>query len=255
MENHFEGCTVQANFAGFHSSSITITQHNLRDEPDLGTITLSRAGGRTGGTALSTTIESAPVAAVKAFEKARTELIDQKPDKAQRDLEKAVQAYPAFAEAWYQLGRLQQAQNSGDARGSYSKAAAADPQFVLPYEQLAMMAAQEQKWQDVVDNTNHTLALNPAGTTQTWYFNALGNFQLGKTDDAEASALKALSMDPAHTVPNTEQLLAVILAKKGDYAGALKHLQNCLTYLPAGQGADLLKQQIALLQSKVNASK
>jgi tetratricopeptide (TPR) repeat protein len=255
MENHFEGCTVQANFAGFHSSTVTITQHNLRDEPDLGTIALSRAGGRTAGTALSTTIESAPVAAVKAFEKARAELIDQKPEKAQRDLEKAVQAYPAFAEAWYQLGRLQQAQNSGDARGSYSKAAAADPQFVLPYEQLAMLAAQDQKWQDVVDNTSHTLALNPAGTTQTWYFNALGNFQLGKTDDAEASALKALSMDPTHTVPNTEQLLAVILAKKGDYAGALAHLQNCLTYLPAGQGADLLKQQIALLQSKVNAAK
>ena len=61
IKTHFEGCTVQANFAGFHSSAITITQHNLRDEPDLGTITLSRAGGRAAGTAVSTTIESAPV--------------------------------------------------------------------------------------------------------------------------------------------------------------------------------------------------
>jgi cytochrome c-type biogenesis protein CcmH/NrfG len=255
METHYEGCTVQASFTGFHSSTTTITARNLRDDPELGTITLSRAGGRAAGTALSNTIESAPVAAVKAFEKARTELIDQKTDKAQRDLEKAVQVYPSFAEAWYQLGRLQRAENSGDARNSFAKAAAADPKFILPYEQLAALAAQDQKWQDVIDNISHALALDPAGTTETWYLNALGNFQLGKIDDAEASALKSLVMDPAHTVPNTEQLLAVILARKGDYAGALVHLRNCLTYLPTGPSTDLLKQQIALLESKVGGAK
>jgi hypothetical protein len=255
MESKFEGCTVQANFTGFHSSSITITQRHLRDEPDLGTITLSRAGGRAGATALSSTIESAPAAAVKAFDKARMELMDQKPDKAQHDLEKAVQAYPAFAEAWYQLGIMQKAENSGDARGSFAKAVAADPQFVLPYEQLAALDAQGQKWQDVVDNTNHALSLDPGGTIQTWYFNALANFQLGKTDDAESAALKALTMDPAHTVPNVEQLVAVILAKKGDYAGALSHLRNCLTYMPSGESAEMVKKQIALLESRSGGAK
>ncbi len=255
METRYEGCAVQASFTGFHSSSVTITERNLRDDPDLGTITLSRAGGRAAGTALSQTVESAPPTAVKEFEKARTELIDQKPDKARRDLEKAVQNYPSFAEAWYQLGILQQADNAGEARGSFLKAAGADPKFVLPYDQLARLAAQDQKWQDVVDNTNHTLALDPDGTVTTWYLNALGNFQLGKTDAAEGSALKALRMDPGHSIPNTEQLLAVILAKKGDYNGALTHLQSCLTYTPSGPGADLLKQQIAFLESKLGKAK
>ena len=255
METQYEGCTVQAEFSGFRSTSATITQRNLRDDPDLGTLTLSRVGGRAAGTAVSSTIDSAPAAAVKDFEKARTELIEQKPDKAEHDLEKAVQAYPGFAEAWYQLGRLQRAANSGNARGSFAKAAAADPQFVLPYEQLAALAAQDQKWQEVVDNTNQTLKLDEAGTALTWYLNALGNFQLGKTDIAEASAFKSLTMDPAHTVPNTEQLLAVILAGKGDYAGALVHLRNCLTYLPSGASTDLLKQQIAQVESKVGAAK
>ena len=255
METHYEGCSVQASFAGFHSSSVTITERNLRDDPDLGTISLSRAGGREAGTALSETIESAPVAAVKAFDKARTELMDQKPDKARRDLEKAVQAYPGFAEAWYQLGKLQQVDNVGEARSSYLKATEADPKFVLPYDQLAGLAAQEQKWKDVLDDTSHTLALDPAGTAATWYFNALANFQLGKTDSAEGSALKALKMDPAHTIPNIEQLLAIILAKKGDYGGAITHLRNCLNYAPDQQSSDLLKKQIAFLQSKVGKAK
>jgi len=250
METHYEGCTVQASFTGFHSNAITITQHNLRDEPDLGTITLSRAGGRAAATAVSSTIESAPENAVKAFDKARTDLLGQKPDHAQKNLEKAVQAYPGFAAAWYQLGRLQEASNSADAQTSFSKAAAADPQFILPYEQLATLSAQTSKWQDVLDNTGRTLQLDPAGSAQTWYLNALASYQLGKMDAAETSSQKSLAMDPTHSIPNTEQLLAVILAGKADYNGALQHLRNCLKYTPSGPATDLLKQQIAQLEKK-----
>jgi tetratricopeptide (TPR) repeat protein len=250
METHYEGCTVQASFTGFHSNAITITQHNLRDEPDLGTITLSRAGGRAAATAVSSTIESAPANAVKAFDKARTDLLEQKPDHAQKNLEKAVQAYPGFAAAWYQLGRLQEASNSADAETSFSKAASADPRFILPYEQLATLSAQANKWQDVLDNTNHALQLDPAGTAQTWYLSALANYQLGKIDAAQTSAQKSLALDPTHSIPNTEQLLAVILAGKADYNGALQHLRNCLKYAPSGPATDLLKQQIAQLEQK-----
>jgi tetratricopeptide (TPR) repeat protein len=192
---------------------------------------------------------------MKAFDKARTEWLDQKPDKAQKDLEKAVQVYPQFAEAWYQLGKIQETSKPQDAASSLSKAIAADPKFILPYEHLAPIAAQAGKWQDVVDNTTHALELNPRGSPQTWYYNALGNFKLGKADVAAASATKSLAMDPLHTAPNTEQLLAVILAGKGDYAGALQHLRNCLTYVPAGPNADVIKQQIAQLETVVPAPK
>jgi regulator of sirC expression with transglutaminase-like and TPR domain len=78
---------------------------------------------------------------------------------------------------------------------------------------------------------------------------------LNKKDVAEASALKALSMDPLHTQPNTEQLLAVILADKRDYAGALAHLRSCLAYLPSGPNTDLVKKQIAQLEKMVPAPK
>ncbi len=254
METRFQGCTVQAALAGFHSNAITITQRNFLNEPNLGTLTLSREG-RGSGTAVSSTTQSASPNAVKLFDKARSEWLDQKPDRTQSDLEKAVQIDPQFAEAWYQLGTIQERTNPQDARNSFSKAATADPQFVLPYERLAELSAHDQKWQDVISNTSHALQLDPAGTAQTWYYDALGNFQLGKIDAAENSANKSLSLDPKHTIPNTEQLLAVVLAQKKDYAGALAHLKNCLTYTPGGPSADLLQQQIAQLEKIVAAKK
>jgi Tfp pilus assembly protein PilF len=252
METHFEGCLVQGAVPGFRSTAITITQAMLRDQPDIGTLMLSRIG-RDAATTLSRTTETASPKAIKSFEKARSEMLQRDSEGAERDLKKAVQSDPQFAEAWLQLGKLQQPADPQAARDSFSKALAADPKFVLPYEQLAALAAQSGNWQDVLDNTNHIAQLYPEGTAQSWYLNALANFQTGKPDVAQASAVKSLALDPRHSVLNTEQLLAVILAKKGDFAGALEHLQSCLKYMPPGPNADLLKQQIAQLKQRVPA--
>jgi hypothetical protein len=254
MERQYEGCTVQAMLAGFHSSNVTITQHNLLDEPNLATIMLSPEG-RGGGTELSSTSDKAPVNAMREFEKARAAWLDQKPDSAEKSLEKAIKLYPSFAEAWLQLGKLQEISDPKSARDSFMKAQVADPNYVLPYEQLAALSTKDQKWQETLDNTNHALQLDPAGTPEVWYYDALAKFQIGKTDDAQTSAVKALAIDPRHSELGTEQLLAVIQARKGDYLGALEHLQNTLTYLPAGPNADLVKQQIAQLMQKIPAAK
>jgi tetratricopeptide (TPR) repeat protein len=252
--SEFFGCTVTAVLPGFDSSILTIANRNILDSADIGTIKLTREEGAAGA-AVSPTTASAPKEATKAFEKARSEWQDQKPDRAQHDLEKAVQIYPQFAEAWYQLGKLQQVLSPNDAGSSFAKAVAADPKFVPPYEHLVPLAAVAGKWQEVADDTARELELNPRGTAQIWYYHALANYKLNKKDVAEASATKALAMDPLHTQSNTEQLLAVILADKQDYAGALAHLRNCLTYLPSGQNADVVKQQVAQLEKIVPGSK
>jgi Tfp pilus assembly protein PilF len=250
MEARLEGCLVQGAVPGFRSTTITITQAMLRDQPDLGTLMISRMG-RDSATILSRTTETASPKAIKSFEKAHGEMIERNTDGAERDLKKAVEADPQFAEAWLQLGKLQQPSDPQAARDSFSKALAADPQFVLPYEQLATLAAENTKWQEVLDDTNHIAQLYPQGTAQSWYLNALANYQAGKPDVAEASALKSLALDPRHSVLNTEQLLAVLLASKGDYNGALEHLRSSLKYVPPGPNADLLKQQIAQLEKRV----
>jgi hypothetical protein len=254
METKYEGCQVHASLAGFRSSAVTITVRNLRDEPDLGTITLFPEA-RSSGTELSSTTKTAPANAMKAFEKARAEWLDQDAGSALGSLKKAVAIYPEFAEAWFQLGKLQEASDPQGARDSFSKALAADPKFVLPYEQLAVLSAQAGNWQETEANTSQALQLDPTGTPQLFYYDALAKFQLGKISGASASASKSLAIDPRHTVLGTEQLLAVILARKADYAGALEHLRNCLTYFPAGAQSDLVKQQIAQIEPKVKASK
>ncbi|HUA16425.1 MAG TPA: tetratricopeptide repeat protein [Verrucomicrobiae bacterium] len=252
METHLEGCLVQGVVPGFHSSTIALTEHNLRDQPDLGTITISRAG-RDAATTLSRTTDTASPKAIKSFEKARSRMIERDSDGAEKELEKTVQIDPHFAEAWLQLGKLQEVSEPQAARESFSKALAADPNYVLPYEQLAVLAAQSSNWQEVLDNTNRVIQLYPEGTPEVWYMNALANYQLGKPDAAEAGAQKSLALDPRHSVLNTEQLLAVILAGKGDFSGALDHLRNSLKYVPPGPNADLLKQQIAQLEQHVAA--
>lgn len=250
MEAQLEGCLVQGAIPGFRSTIVTLTRRNLRDEPDIGTIMLSRIG-RDVATTLSRTTETAPPKAIKSFEKARGRMIEHDSPGAEQELAKTVEIDPQFADAWLQLGKLQEVSNPQAARDSFMKALAADPDFVLPYEQLAALAAQKNNWQEVLQNTNHAIQLYPQGTAEVWYFNALANYQLGKPNVAEASATKSLALDPKHSILNTEQLIAVILARKGDYAGALDHLRSSLKYVPPGPNADLLKQQIAQLERRV----
>jgi tetratricopeptide (TPR) repeat protein len=248
----FVGCAVEASLPGFDSSLLTVTKRNVRDNSNMGSIILRRKVGP-GHDGPSTTSDAAPSDAVQLFEKAWNESLANKSDNAAEDLRKAVAIYPQFAEAWYQLGKIQEESKSAEAWSSFSKAVAADTLFPLPYEHMALLAAQSEKWQQLVDVTTQELGLNPLGTANIWYFNALGNYHLRTFDVAEVGAKKSLAMDPSHMQPNTEQLLAVILVEKQDFAGALQHLRNCLTYLPPGPDLNLVKEQIADIKPFVAA--
>ena len=250
MKVHFEGCAVQAFLAGFKSSGLSITERNLRDSPELGTITLTREFTAR-GTAMSATSKSVPASAAEHWSRAGEEMLADRPERARRQLEEAVRIYPAFAVAWYQLGTLQRLSNPREAETYLRKAAEADPAFVSPHEQLAALAVQQQDWQGALQSLNQYLQLDPNGTTHIWYYSALSNFQLGNIEAAEGSANKLLTMDPLHNTRNGEQLLAVILARKADYLGALSHLRHCLSYIPQGPDAELVKAQIAQLEKHV----
>jgi tetratricopeptide (TPR) repeat protein len=244
------GCSVSALVEGFASTRVTIANRTLEDDPSIGTIMLT-PDERAAGSSVSLTTESASADALKEFDKAHNDDLDKHFDSARHHLQKAVSIDPKFAEAWYHLGQLEEKDNAQDALAAYEKSAAADPNYIPPYEPIAELSALQKNWQAVRDATNQALKLNPAGSPQIWYFNAVGNLNLGNRSQAETSAETSLSMDPSHRAPNTEQLLAVILAGRGEYAGALEHLRHCLTYMPPGPNVDMVKQQIAQLEKVV----
>ena len=245
------GCSVSAVVDGFTSTRLTIANRTLEDDPSLGTIMLT-PDEHAAGSSASPTTETVPPDAMKEFDKAHNDDLEKHFDSARHHLQKAVSIDPKFAEAWYHLGQVDQQENSAqEALSAYQKAAAADPNYIPPYEPIAELSALQKNWQAVTDATNQALKLNPAGTPQIWYFNAVGNLNLGNRAQAETSAETSLSIDPSHRAPNTEQLLAVILAGRGDYSGALEHLRHCLTYMQPGPNLDVVKQQIAQLEKVV----
>jgi hypothetical protein len=251
---HFEGCVVEAALAGFSSSALTITAGNLHDTPEIGTITLTREFAAR-GTAMSATSKSVPAGAAEHWSKAGEEILVDRRDRARRQLEEAVRIYPGFAEAWYQLGTLQLRSNPREAQTCLRKAVAADPAFVPPHEQLAGLAVQQEDWPSALASVGHYLQLDPKGTIRVWYYSALANIHLGNIAAAENSANKLLAMDPLHNIRNGEQLLAVILARKTDYANALAHLRSCLSYVPEGPDSEMIRAQIAQLEKQVTKAK
>jgi tetratricopeptide (TPR) repeat protein len=254
LENEYEGCTVEASLAGYRSSTITITHRNLRDDPTVGKITLVPDKGAT-ATEISATTKAAPPKASKAFQKARSDMMQQDMKGVESNLKEAVRLYPGFAEAWYELGRVQESNDPQSAAISMSKALAADPQFIPPYFHLAGLAAQGHNWQQVVDNTSQSLKMDPAGSSAVWYYDALGRSQLGMLDAAEISARKSLALDPQHRLADAEQLLATILIRKGNFTEARAHLDHLRVNTPAGAKADLLRKEIAQLDQAIAAKK
>jgi len=245
------GCTVSASLDGFKSSKLLIANASVTDNPAIGTVTLSPDPAARGSVTSSTTV-SAPADAIKDFEKAHEEQVARHPAAARKLLQKAVSIDPQFAEAWFHLGQIEEDDKPDDALNAYTRAVAADSQYIPPYVHIAALDASRKDWKGVLNATQHSLELNSEGSPEVWYFDAVGKFNSGDTDGAQTSALKALAMDPNHLAPKTEQLLAVVEAGQGNLQEALEHLRSCLSYTPPGPDADLMKKQIAQIESAVS---
>ena len=243
------GCDVQASLPGFRSEVIHLNSRRAMDNPDVGTIILHRLANVEGLT-ISATSALAPKDAHKALDKARDQAKKGKWDDAQKSYEKAVDLYPKYAIAWYELGRIQQDQkNLEAARKSYAQALMADPKLVTPYLDLAVIAANEKNWQDVADNTNRMLKLNAVDFPQAWLFNSLANYYLKNFDAAEKSAREGISHDAVHRYPKMNQVLGVVLAGKQDYSAAAEQLRDYLRYAgPNASDAETVKKQLAELE-------
>ncbi|MGE5488094.1 MAG: tetratricopeptide repeat protein [bacterium] len=249
-DGRLNGCELVAVLPGYRSDRVMLAGRRALDNPDVGTIVLHRLGN-VEGTVISITSLQAPKSARKAYENGVKANRDKKWPKAQKELEKAVAEYPKYAAAWYELGfALQQQNRIQDAHNAYARALEADAKYIKPYLQLAYIAAGERKWQEVADTTDRMVRLNPIDFPQAYFLNAVANLNLNRTDIAERSAREALERDPGKKLPQIRQILGMVLASRGDYAGAITQLEEYVKLAPEGANADLARDQLKELRQR-----
>lgn len=249
-DTQLENCELRAVAPGFRSSTISLANHRYLDDPNVGAIVLHRVENVQGLT-ISATSALAPKEARKAYEKGLEAEKKSKPDEAQKEFQKAVDAYPRYAAAWFELGRVYESRDHFDpARDAYRHSTEADANFVSPYERLYELDARDGKWAEVATLTDKVLHLNPYDFPQAYYWNAFADARLNKLDEAEKSAREAVRLDPQHQNPREWYLLGIILANKQQYAEAAVNLRHYLEFAPEAKDGDKVRQQLAELEKQ-----
>jgi tetratricopeptide (TPR) repeat protein len=265
-------CELRATAAGFRSNIVSLAEltafgNSSNDVIDVGAIVVRRTA-KIEGTTLSAVPYKAPKDALRAYEKGLE--AEKKADlaSAHKHFEAAVQIYPQYVSAWYQLGRVLRKESQKDAAiKAYKQATNIDSTYLPPYMALAVMAFEAENWREVLRVTGHILDLDPLNTenvkgyivdldplnsSQAYFYNAVANFKLNNIEAAEKSALKAEN-DLRTRSPQLHLLLAEIYTRKGDYAGAISAIQTYLGLAPHAKDADQAREELARLE-KLNGS-
>jgi tetratricopeptide (TPR) repeat protein len=259
-ERQLWGCELRAALPGFRSDQIGLDNIRYMDNPDVGTIVLHRLGNMEGFT-VSVNSALAPKDAHKAYEKGVAAASKKNFDEAQKNFEKAVELYPKYSDAWFDLGQLHEQRNRIDeARKAYEQAIAAEPKFLRPYERLSWIALREAKWQDLVDRTGQWLRLDPSNSPDAYYLSSVGNLQAEHIDVAEKNAREAIRMDPAKKNMRARYVLGLALAQKQDFTAAAEALRTYLDSAPDPKEAETVRKQLAQVeeaaaQAKTQATK
>jgi tetratricopeptide (TPR) repeat protein len=256
MERKYMGCDLQARLAGYRSQQIPLTGRRSMDDPDIGIILLHRVAPGEEGQTVSMVSLAAPKDAKKAYDKALDAIKRKKWDEAETSLEKAVEIYPKYASAWYELGMIQAGAEKPDmARSYFKKALDCDPKFVKPYLQLTALAVMAKRWQEVAEHTDTIVKLDPFSYPQAWFYHAVASYNLHDMEAAEKSALETERLDTHHQFPRVNFLLGLVFAQRKDYEGAAKRFNAYLAAEPNGEDAPTVRAQLATIAKITAAAK
>jgi tetratricopeptide (TPR) repeat protein len=211
---------------------------------DIGTIRLHRPSSGQDLT-VSDTSARAPDKARKEYDKGLEDEKNGKLDNAQDKFQKAVAAYPQYAAAWLELGRVQAQKDDGtSARQSFHQSIAADHKFISPYRELALLAAHDKQWQEMADTSDQLIRLDAQGFPEFYFYNSIAKFHLQNYDAAENSARQGIKVDTEHRIPKLEYVLGITEAQKHNYQEAGEHLRKYLNLSPNAADADDTKKKL-----------
>jgi tetratricopeptide (TPR) repeat protein len=255
-------CELRASVSGFSSSVINLVDlAGSLSSVDVGAIVVQRRT-KVEGLTLSASTYMAPKDARKAYEKGLAAERKGKLTEAHKYFGKAVEIYPKYTNAWYQLGTVLQKEHQQDeARTAFTRATTIDTKFLPPYLSLALMAYETENWIAVLNFTGHILELDPlnhvagyvweldaSNYNDAYFYNAVANYKLNKFEDAEKSGRKAEQVDLPTRFPQLHLLLAEIYARKKNYGMAIAQLQIYVEQAPYAKDADQIRERLAKLE-------
>jgi tetratricopeptide (TPR) repeat protein len=254
-------CELRATVTGFRSNAVHLAEITpTLSTMDVGDLIVSRTTKVKGAT-LNAALYNTPKDAKKLYEKGITAEKTGRLGDARQFFEKAVQIYPKYTNAWFQLGSVyQNLAETESARTAYTRATAIDSKFLPPYLGLSLLAYRAGDWSQVLALTNHVLELDPLrygevsgyivdldplDYAEAYFYNAAANFNLNKIADAERSGLKAERLDVRPRFPQLHLLLAEIFARKNDYATAILETKIYLEMMPNAKNAEEVRERLA----------
>lgn len=198
---------------------------------------------------------AAPEKAKKAFNKGEQEEHKGRLEAAYDHFKEAVAAYPRYALAWLELGRLQAKQSSFvDAQESFRQAVTSDSSLTTGYIDFAVVAAEQQNWQAVADMTDTLVQRFPDSSPVYWFLNSAAYYNLGKAKEAESSITRALRLDPKRQLPQLEYLCGLILGSEKNYRSASEHIGNYLRLDPNSKDSLPARQLLAAYQQRADTA-
>ena len=245
------GCELRAVLPGYQSERLQLGMRRPLDSSEVGAIVLRRLE-KVSGSTVSFTALAAPKKVRKAFQKATKELRKKKVkySKVSKELEKAVKVYPKYAAAWHLLGATRlKLKDEGGAREAFQRAIEADPEFVSPYIELAMLEGDSDQWVEVSRLSDRILELNPY-IGQAHYFSAVANFNLGKIDLAAKSIYHYKKDEASKMFADSYYLAGAIFAHKGNATSAAAEFRQLLKSFPKDQRADQIRKSLNAWEEK-----
>lgn len=249
-------CVAEAKAFGFDSSIARFPVRSSSGVVNIGVLTIERnASGnaqaqnkeRTGKTVSASSLK-APPSAVKAFERGLHLLQQGKYADAAKDFESAIKIYPEYAESWLNLGRARASLDAvGPAREAFLRAAQLDPQMAEPPAELGLLAARENDLAGAAKYLDESLRLDPAGSFQACYSDALVNLVLKRYDVAERSARAALTFGDSGPHARVNFILGMALLARGNNSEAKQHLLRYLDLAPKAAEREQVLRELSRL--------
>jgi Tfp pilus assembly protein PilF len=244
--NPLSGCELRIAHAGYMPITATVPTNTDMNRVEMGVLRLNRLGAGKAGV-VSVTSMMVPKDAAREYDRAIKDLQEGKLALARPRLEKAVELYGRYAEAWNELGRVRLTEkNREKAREAFNMAITADAEFSVPYINLASMSVQDKQWKEAAEAAGKALTIDNQNPMSAFLF-AIATYNLNDLDSAEKSALHANQLGEGK-LAHVHSLLAEIYMVKEDFARAAEHARLYLQLAPTGPFAARMREGLSQIE-------